>query len=141
MNRMVWAWFLIVAVVLSGSIYLGRADADDKRPRRSRSRAFKPATEIEHLMEGQQFLFGGIRKSLQQNKWDAAVTQAWILAELGNVNVHNGNDPEYAKLAGKMSKAAVAMAETFDKEDMTKAHQAMKAVGASCKSCHDQFRK
>lgn len=135
-ERVSLGWLALLGV--SAGVWCGLpsapADANSEKP-------FKPVQSMDALMEGQEYLFGGVRKAIQGGKWDEGVRQAWILAELGNVNVHFAKEPKYGQLARKMSGASVELARTMKKHDETAAKAALTKVGASCKDCHDQYRK
>lgn len=103
--------------------------------------AFKPVTSVHDMMEGQDKLFREIKDALLDKKWSDAAKSAWVLAEIGNVNQYQNDDPQYKTFAREMSDACVTLAQALKKRDEAASKDAVKAVGARCGACHDQFKK
>lgn len=102
---------------------------------------YKPALNVESLMEGQDFTFRGLKKSVTASKWHDATVSAWILAELANANIHHAKDDQYAQFAEKMSQTCAEAAKIFKKHDTEEVKKAVADINTACKNCHDQYRK
>lgn len=139
MQRGAIVWAAAMAVVVGTCVYLARAGNDDeKKP--STATDFKPVTTVERMMEGQDLLFEGVKQAIRDEKWGDGVTQAWILAELANVNTHQSAETKYVGFAQDMSKKCAALAQTLRKRNKDDAKAAAKAVADSCTTCHDQYK-
>lgn len=138
-GAMIWAAGLLI--LAAAGIVTTRTRAAGEPPEPAAAKSFTPVTNVEQLMEGQEMLFKGIRKAITENKWDVAAKQAWILAELANVNVHHARKPQYADFARDMSAKCVDLAKTLKTKDAAEAKKAAGVVNESCKTCHDQFQK
>ncbi len=103
--------------------------------------AFKPAQELEQMMEGQKHLFGGIKAGILDEAWDDAVIKAWILAEMANANQFQNSHADYKKLASQMSEQCIDLAKTLKKHDAKESMAKFSAIGKTCGACHDQFGK
>ncbi|MFO0972927.1 MAG: hypothetical protein U1A27_05755 [Phycisphaerae bacterium] len=104
---------------------------------------FKPVATVEHLMEGQEMAFKSLKAAVLGSKWRDARSSAWLLAELANVNRQHARTPRYAELSGKMVDACIAVAEQIKprQADADAAKKGVSEIAATCKSCHDEFRK
>lgn len=122
---------------------LPSAEAQPGQTRKSpkKSNVFKPAQELEQMMAGQKYLFGGIKAGILDETWDEAVIKAWILAEMANANQFQNAHADYKKLAGQMSEQCADLAKTLKKHDAKESMEKFSAIGKTCGSCHDQFGK
>lgn len=102
---------------------------------------FKPAQQLEQMMEGQKKLFGEIKAGILDEAWDDAIVKAWILAEVANANRFQNDHPDYRKHAGRMSEQCADLAATLKKRESKAAMEKFSAVGKTCGACHDQFGK
>lgn len=103
--------------------------------------AFKPAQQLEQMMEGQKKLFGEIKAGILDEAWDDAIVKAWILAEVANANQFHNDHPDYRKHAGRMSEQCADLATTLKKRDGKASMEKFSAIGKTCGACHDQFGK
>ncbi len=133
---------ICVAVMVIG-LFAWVASAQDKGDTAGAVtiRPFKPVQPMKALMLGHKKLFGEIRESIIDEKWDDAATSSWILAEMANVNSHQRDIPKYQQFADHLSQQASELAKALEKKDGAKARQFAGEIGKSCKDCHDQYRK
>lgn len=133
-------WVGVVAAFLCGSMVLSATAGQDK-PKPARKRPFKPLMNVEQIMESQKWLSAKLKDAVNNAQWEDGEWAAFVLAEMGNVNIHHATDDKYAKMAGDMSKKAVGLAAAMKKQDEPAAKKAFSDLIASCKSCHDVYRK
>lgn len=105
------------------------------------SMAFKPVISVEVMMENQGRFFKEVKDGILDKSWKPAAKSAWLLAELGNVNQYQNDNPDYKKFAKSMSDESKKLAEALEKNDEAASKEALKAVGQTCSACHDQFKK
>ena len=133
-------WIVCIISLLAGSWIVAGAQSQEAKKDWTPP-PFKPVNEVKDMMEGQDAVFDNIKAAVKASKWSAAIAQAFVLAELGNVNVQNAKEPAYAQFAQEMSKKSLEMAGAFKKKDSQAARAAVSAVAASCKACHDKYNK
>jgi hypothetical protein len=135
-------WLATMVLFLGGAAYLAQAAQDGDKPAKPpKRRPFRPVTKVEILMHGQEMMFNGLRTAVKDEKWEDAEVHAWLLAELGNVNVHNARDDGYAKLSERMSRTTAELARSLKHKNAEAARKGVSSIGGACKSCHDQYRK
>lgn len=133
-------WLLGIVAFAAGVVLIGQSNARaQKKP--ADDKAFKPITRVHDMMEGQELLFDGLRKSIAGKKWHDAQAQAWVLAELANVNARQEADAKYVGFAENMRDRCVELARALKSKDADAAKTLASQVNASCKSCHDVFKK
>lgn len=134
------AWVGMVTAFLCGSLVLSATAAQDK-PKPAKKRPFKPVMNVEQIMESQKWLSAKLKDAIGSAQWEDGEWAAFVLAEMGNVNIHHATDDKYAKMAADMSKKAASLAAAMKKKDEPAAKKAFSDLNASCKSCHEAFRK
>ena len=76
--------------------------------------------------------------------WSKVETEAKIIEKFGaflpKAEPPKGEKASYEKLAKSYEKNAKALKEAAEKEDLTKARDATKALGKSCAACHKAHR-
>lgn len=130
-----WAGMMI----LIGGVLLASADPKGAATQPA-ERKFTPVLDIEGLMEGQEIVFATIRDLIKDKKWDDARHLAGVLSELGNVNIHHGEEADYVNHAENMSKASGNLAKALRKREEPEARKAYSEVNAACQACHDQYK-
>jgi len=130
-------WMAGIIAVLS----LGVIVADPQPPEAARFAlpAFKPVQPVAQIMEGQDLLLNGVKFAVKNGKWSDAIAQAWVLAELGNVNTQHARDGQYAEFARAMSDASSELARTLMKKNVDEAKKGISAVAARCEACHQKY--
>ncbi len=103
--------------------------------------AFKPAQPLEQMMEGQNKLFKEIRAGILDKTWKESSLSAWILAEMANANQYQNDNPDYRRMAAKMSEQCVELAKLLKNKDEQGAMSQVSAIGQTCQACHDKFKK
>lgn len=107
---------------------------------------FKPVSELEHLMEGQELHFKAIDELLKdtaaKDRLKRLAMHADILAELANVNTFNKDKSDYKTWAGQVRDLSSKLAAEADKkagvsEDELKSLR--KQISDTCTSCHDAY--
>lgn len=117
------------------------ASAQQKTPAKPDLQRFKPVLPLDALMNGQKKLFTDAQDAMLDKAWDEAETAAWLLAEIANVNRYQKDDPEYGKLAKRVSTEAVALAKRFKKQEAQAAKDSLTRISRTCQACHDKFAK
>ena len=103
--------------------------------------AFKPVLTVEQLMENQEKAFKGLKAAVLDQKWKDARLNAWLLAELANVNRQHAEQEKYSEFAGRMSEACLGLAADLKKKDAKLAKEGISRIGSACNSCHDVYQK
>lgn len=129
--------FVLIGI---GILSAGLAVVAEPKPE-DKPAAFKPAMELEQLMECQNRLFKEVKDGLLDKKWKQASESAWVLAELANVNQYHNENSDYRGHAKKMMEECVTLAKALKKQDEAASKEAVKSVGNACGACHDQFKK
>lgn len=100
---------------------------------------FKPAAPHERLMEWHEETYGQLNTGIARRDRERAIRNAWLLAELANVNEQHRDDPRYRTLAAEMREGAKRLAEVLDAEDYEQARKLSTEMNRTCKACHDAF--
>lgn len=102
---------------------------------------FKPAAPREALMEWHEKAFNNARKAVSGKKFKDLAENAWLLAELANVNSFHAEKDDYRNWANELSAKAAELAAAGKEKQFDKAAELVKGLNATCKSCHDVYRK
>jgi hypothetical protein len=102
--------------------------------------AFHPVMSQHHLMEWQDRVFDALRKDIGGKKKDAA-DQAWLLAELSNVNTQNSVETDYQGWAGQVRDGALEIVKAVKAADFDRAKDLARTMDATCDACHDKYKK
>lgn len=102
--------------------------------------AFQPVMSQHDLMEWQDRTFDALRKDIGGKKKDAA-DQAWLLAELSNVNTQHSAESDYQGWAVQVRDAALDIAKAVKAKDFDRAKELARTMDATCDACHDKYRK
>jgi len=92
-------------------------------------------------MNGQDVVFDAIKAGVKAGRWDDVRHEAWILAELANVNIQQAKEEDYGKFAKDMSDRCVDLTRVLRKHNVDDAKKAISAVSQTCTTCHDRYRK
>ncbi len=103
--------------------------------------AFKPVLSVEQLMEGQERAFKALKSAVLDEKWKDARINAWLLAELANVNRQHANETKYSDFAATMLDASMSLAAELKKKDPKLAAAGISKIGNACNACHDAYQK
>ncbi len=107
---------------------------------------FKPVAPVESLMHAQDDHFTEIKDYIamsdekEPKRFDYMAHQAFILAELGNVNQFNRKAKDYQGWAKAIRDEALALADAAMKKDQEAVKAAAKRIHSNCKSCHDVYK-
>jgi len=108
--------------------------------------AFKPVSEIHHLMEGQELHFNALGELMKDTSARGRIGRiamhADVLAELANVNTHNRDKSDYRAWAGQvrdLARQIVAEAGKKASADDAVLKGLMVKINDTCKSCHDAY--
>ena len=105
---------------------------------------FKPVAPVESLMHAQDEHFTAIRDLIgnpdADKRFERMAHQAFILAELGNVNQYNRKAKDYQGWARALRDDAKDLAMAASAEDEDAIRDAARRVNSDCKSCHDAYR-
>lgn len=132
---------MVVVLAVGGVIYGAGVSALAEPKSGGAHKAFKPAQPLEAMMEGQAFLYKGIKDAMLDKNWKDAAKSAWILAEVANANQYQNDDGKYQGFASQMSHQCVELAKALKKKDEAAAKDLVSKVGATCGACHDAFKK
>ncbi|MCG3128391.1 MAG: hypothetical protein CHACPFDD_03279 [Phycisphaerae bacterium] len=102
---------------------------------------FKPAAPREALMEWHEKAFNNARKAVSGKKAKDLAENAWLLSELANVNGFHGENDDYRNWAREVSTKAAELAAAGKEKQFDKAAEIVKGLNATCKSCHDVYKK
>lgn len=100
---------------------------------------FAPAAPHEALMEWHERAFKELNEQIAAKKESKASENAWLLAELANVNSFHRPDAKYRELATQLKSLAVETATVLKRKDLPAAQQLTKKLEATCTACHDAF--
>lgn len=145
-----------IATTLAGLVWVQRAAslpqaapssvAPSQAPPASAAAPFKPVSELEHLMEGQELHFKAIDELLKdtaaKDRLKKIAMHADVLAELANVNTFNKDKADYKTWAGQVRDLSSKLATEADKktaasEDELKGLR--KQISDTCAACHDAY--
>ncbi len=116
------------------------AQADAKPP----AEPYKPVARVHPLMEEQQDMFDGIKKLLKSASEDdlkKMEKQAYILAELSNINRHQKEDKaDYVDWATQARDQSLKLAKAASAKDVEAAKGILRQLHATCTSCHDKYQ-
>ena len=107
---------------------------------------FEPVAPVESLMHAQDDRFTAIKDYIATSdekdprRFDNMAHQAFILAELGNVNQFNRKAKDYQDWARAIRDEALALADAAMKKDLGEVKAAAKRIHSNCKSCHDVYK-
>ena len=94
--------------------------------------------------KGADALFTKVQAAVKAKKWDDAAEPAKELAANGSLfpkaSPPKGDAKSWEDLAGKYADNTKALNEAVEKKDADAAAKAGKAIGGSCKACHDAHR-
>ena len=131
--------FGLMAVLLAAA---GSTRAQDKDKKEEKKLTTKQIMGAGH--KGAEALFTKVQTAVKGKKWDDAAEPAKELAENGSIfpkaKPPRGDDESWQKLAGKYASDTKALAEAVEKKDADAAGKAGKAIGGSCKTCHDAHK-
>src|SRR5262249_31537624 len=116
MQRRTAAWMISMVTILAGSALIAAAQSKPKTAGWTPP-PFKPVTRVEAMMNGQDVVFDGIKAGVKAGRWDDARHQAWILAELANVNIQQAKAEDYGQFAKDMSDKCVDLARVLRKRN------------------------
>lgn len=107
---------------------------------------FKPVAPVQSLMHAQDDHFTAIMDYIASSdekdpkRFDHMAHQAFILAELGNVNQFNRKAKDYRGWAKAMRDEALALADAALKKNQEAVKVAARRIHGNCKSCHDVYQ-
>lgn len=107
---------------------------------------FKPVAPIPSLMQAQAEHFTAIMDYIattdekDPKRFEKMAHQAYILAELGNVNQFNKSYANWRGWAKAIRDEAKILAEAAQKENQAAVRAAAKLINNTCKSCHDVYQ-
>ena len=114
------------------------AKADDK----DKKLTTKQIMGIGH--KGADALFNKVQTAVKAKKWEDAAEPAKELAANGSLfpkaTPPKGDAKSWEDLAGKYADNTKALSDAVEKKDADAAAKAGKAIGGSCKGCHDAHR-
>jgi len=93
------------------------------------------------LMEAIDEHFERLVTAVREEKPEAAAHPAWIVAELSNVNQFNRDAADYRQWARAVRDLSVRLAKAAQAEDLAACRRLAKQVSATCRACHDRYRK
>ncbi len=140
----------LLKVTLAGSIgvlalVLAQTEtvkADDKAKKEDKKLTTKQIMGIGH--KGADALFNKVQAAVKAKKWEDATEPAKELAANGSLfpkaTPPKGDAKSWEDLAGKYADSTKALSDAVEKKDADAAAKAGKAIGSSCKGCHDAHR-
>lgn len=132
---------VLVSVLAAGLIATAQAQPKTGMTASAAPASYKPVQSVHQMMEGQNKLFREIKASVIDNSMKDAMLSAWILAEVANSNQYQHDDPEYRKLAVRMSEQCAELGRILKKGEQKAAMEQVSAIGQTCGACHDKFKK
>lgn len=103
--------------------------------------SLSPAAPHHILMEWHDKAFNDFNLALTKKKPEAAAQNAWLLAELANVNTLHSDKPDYREWAGAVRSGAAEAAAAVAAQDFDKAKAIAKGINATCEACHNKYEK
>ncbi|MCC7292624.1 MAG: hypothetical protein IT449_11245 [Phycisphaerales bacterium] len=120
--------------------------APSQTPPASAAASFKPVSELEHLMEGQELHFKAIDELLKdtavKDRLKKLAMHADVLAELANVNTFNKDKTDYKTWAGQVRDLSLKLAAEADKKAGASEEELKslrKQISDTCAACHDAY--
>ncbi len=107
---------------------------------------FKPVAPVQSLMHAQDEHFTAIMDYIattdekDPKRFDNMAHQAFILAELGNVNQFNKPREDWRGWAKAIRDEAIALADAAMKKDQDAVKAAARQIHGTCTSCHDVYK-
>lgn len=130
----------LLAVVFAHSGSVGAQDKKDKK--KDEKLTTKQIMGVGH--KGADSLFAKIQTAVKAKKWEDASAPAKDLAANGSLfpktTPPKGDAKSWEDLAGKYAENTKALSEAVEKKDEDAANKALKAIGGSCKGCHDAHK-
>ncbi|HPF39794.1 MAG TPA: cytochrome c [Phycisphaerae bacterium] len=111
------------------------------KPAEKPAQAYTPVLNIEQTMEGQGALMKSIKNGIIDGAWSEAEKSALILAEVSNTNQYHKDAKDYQDWAKDLSKTALDLAGSLKKRDEAESKTLMQKAGATCKACHEVYKK
>ncbi len=130
---------ILVGLCATAAVAVAVAMAQSQRPSADEP-SFKPAAPREALMEWHQAAVKALRDAASKSDRKTGRANAWLLAELANVNQQHSDDARYREFATALRNRATEAAELFEKKDFEAAGKVVEAIPGDCKACHDVFK-
>jgi|GEM_PF-3635898 len=100
----------------------------------------KPIAPQATVMYWHDRAFGQMNLGLARKDQKKAARNAWLLAELANINSRHNDSPRFKAFAAQLRKHAVEVANAVEQENVAMARASSKKISQTCKACHHQFR-
>lgn len=139
-GRRVW-WAAAAGVFLVTSIFAVSGLTAQDKPPAAEPATLAPAAPHHFLMEWHGKAFDELNLALGKKKQEAAAQNAWLLAELANVNTLHSEQADYRGWAAAVRAAAADAAAAIAAKDFDKAKSIAKSIHATCEACHDKYEK
>jgi len=140
MNRAV-VYGGVVTAALVGSFLLVAEAQNAPGP----AAEYKPAAPVPALMLDQEHHFNQIKDLIgnagAKNRFEVMEQQAYVLAELGNVNYYQRKAKDYQEWAMTMREDSKSLAVAAKKQDVETAKTLLKKINDTCNACHKQYRE
>jgi hypothetical protein len=140
--------FVLIAVV---GITFWAAQAQQDVGAQAAKDCYEPAAPVEALMEAQREHSEKIKDLIsapagdeekEKTRFHDLEHQAYILAELGNVNRHqpNAKKKDYLDWATALRDQSVELAGIVAKKDLAAAKAQFKKIDDTCNACHEKYK-
>jgi cytochrome c556 len=131
-----WIVVLVVALIPVGAVAVGAFQDDEKTP--------DTETIMKGLFSKKAGKFGTVLKkqvAASPVEWEEVQKTTEDIAKygkaLGKNEPEKGSKESWKKLTDKFAENTKKLDEAADAKDLDKVKDAQKAIGGSCKSCHD----
>ena len=143
MNRRTAMTVGLVAACICGGLLVARAkSAEDAPP--APLPPYKAVAPVEALMHAQDLHFGRIFELIAdpkaEHRFKRISDEAFVLAELCNVNAYRATESDYRGWALEARGASLAVAQAASKKDEESIKTTARAVQSTCRSCHDKYK-
>ncbi|GIK17011.1 MAG: hypothetical protein BroJett003_19750 [Planctomycetota bacterium] len=145
--RKVFSRLAATTAMVAVLILVNRAvSVPQTEPRPQAAPAFKPVSDVHHLMEGQELHFNAIADLLKdaaaKGRHGKIAMHADLLAELANVNTLNKDKDDYRAWASQVRDLSLQLVAEARKKEAA-SEDAMKGlvtkISDTCTACHDVY--